>query len=43
MLANTAILFLQEHWLTEDQLGLLSDVDNNLFTHASPGFIVLVF
>jgi len=38
LLANTAILFLQEHWLSEDQLRLLGDIDSNFIYAGVSGF-----
>ena len=29
LLASSAVLFLQEHWLSNDQLRLLGDIDDN--------------
>jgi len=43
MLANAHILFLQEHWLSEAQLGLWVLIIITLFTQAFPGLIVQMF
>jgi exonuclease III len=38
LLPNTDILFLQEHWLSEDQLRLLGDIDSNFIYTGVSGF-----
>ena len=38
LLSNTAILFLQEHWLSEDQLCLVGEIDSNFLYNGVSGF-----
>jgi Reverse transcriptase (RNA-dependent DNA polymerase)/Endonuclease/Exonuclease/phosphatase family len=38
LLSNCTVLFLQEHWLSEDQLQLLSNVDANFMCAGAAGF-----
>jgi exonuclease III len=38
LLATSAVLFLQEHWLSTDQLKLLGDIDNNFIYTGVSGF-----
>ena len=38
LLASSAVLFLQEHWLSNDQLRLLGDIDDNFIYAGVSGF-----